>query len=44
MDTALEHPTKEEEEEVLKTEIREWLEPLQEAASQVDVLARVIVT
>ena len=39
----LEHPAKEEE-EVLKTEIREWLEPLQEAASQVDVLARVIFT
>ena len=43
VDTALEHPTKEEE-EVLKTEIKEWLEPFQEAASQVDVLARVIVT
>ena len=43
VDTALEHPAKEEE-EMLKTEIKEWLEPLQEAASQVDVLARVIFT
>ena len=42
VDTAVEHPAKEE--EVLKTEIKEWLEPLQEAASQVDVLARVIFT
>ena len=42
VDTALEHPAKEE--EVLKTEIKEWLEPLQEAASQLDVLARVIFT
>ena len=42
VDTAVEHPAKEG--EVPKTEIKGWLEPLQEDASQLDILARVIFT